>query len=277
VHPFPSVLDGAVVAGVAVLAGASVATAVTLGGSMVLLQFAIGAANDIVDAPRDAGHKPGKPIPAGAIGRRTAIGIAVACAVAGILAAGAIAPAVAGLGCAVLAIGLAYDLRFKGTPLSWLPFAIGIPILPVYGWLGATGGVSHLFALIVPVAFVEGAALAIANASVDRERDREAGAASVATALGARKAAGAGLVLQLAVALVAVVAARTIEIASPWLMASAIAAAALVAGAEMGRREGRSAGATAVAGRERAWQVQALAAGALAVCWLAGAVEAGRF
>ena len=27
----------------------------------------------------------------------------------------------------------------KGTAWSWLPFAVGIPLLPVYGWLGAAG------------------------------------------------------------------------------------------------------------------------------------------
>ena len=36
----------------------------------------------------------------------------------------------------VIAIGLAYDLRLKGTAWSWLPFAVGIPILPVYRLAG---------------------------------------------------------------------------------------------------------------------------------------------
>ncbi len=41
---------------------------------MTLLQFAIGTVNDLVDAPRDAGHKPGKPIPAGLVTRSAAHG-----------------------------------------------------------------------------------------------------------------------------------------------------------------------------------------------------------
>ena len=43
----------------------------------------------------------------------------------------------------VLAIGYGYDLRFKGTAWSWLPFAVGIPLLPVFGWVGATGGAAR--------------------------------------------------------------------------------------------------------------------------------------
>ena len=43
------------------------ATALRLAVSMTALQVSIGTLNDIVDAPRDAGHKPGKPIPAGLV------------------------------------------------------------------------------------------------------------------------------------------------------------------------------------------------------------------
>ena len=80
-------------------------------------------------------------------------------------------------GVVVLAIGYAYDLRFKGTAWSWLPFAVGIPLLPVYGWVGATGGVPASFAVLVPAAVVAGAGLAVANARADesarpRERHR---------------------------------------------------------------------------------------------------------
>ena len=59
----------------------------------------------------------------------------------------------------------------KGTPFSWLPFAVGIPILPVYGWFGAAGTVPGIFGLIIPVAALAGTALAVANALVDMERD----------------------------------------------------------------------------------------------------------
>ncbi len=89
-----------------------------------------------------------------------------------------------------MAIGLAYDLRLKGTAWSWLPFAVGIPILPVFGWVGATGTLDPVFAILVPTAVIAGAALAIGNALVDIERDRAAGVSSIALALGQRNAAG---------------------------------------------------------------------------------------
>ena len=62
-HPFPSLLDGLVAAAAAAAAGGDPGTAVRLGVSMVLLQASVGALNDLVDAPSDAGRKPGKPIP----------------------------------------------------------------------------------------------------------------------------------------------------------------------------------------------------------------------
>ena len=107
---------------------------------MTLLQFAIGTVNDLVDAPSDAGRKAGKPIPDGLVSPRAARVVAGASAAAGLVARdrrrvrrSCCSPLV------VLGIGLAYDLAAKGTTLSWLPFAVGIPLLPVFGWYGATG------------------------------------------------------------------------------------------------------------------------------------------
>jgi 4-hydroxybenzoate polyprenyltransferase len=77
--------------------------------------------------------------------------------------------AVAALG---LAIGYAYDLVAKGTAWSWLPFALGIPLVPVYGWLAGAGELPPLTGLLAAAAILAGAALAIANAAVDVERDR---------------------------------------------------------------------------------------------------------
>src|SRR4051812_33624485 len=76
-HPFPSLLDGVVVAGIALIAGADPLTAVQLGVSMTALQVSIGTVNDIVDAPRARVAKPGKPIPAGVVSVRLAQTLAV--------------------------------------------------------------------------------------------------------------------------------------------------------------------------------------------------------
>ncbi len=84
----------------------------------------------------------------------------------------------------ILAIGYAYDLAFKGTAWSWVPFAIGIPLLPVFALAWTVGTLPASFAILIPVAVAAGAALAIANARADLERDVAAGVDSIAVRLG---------------------------------------------------------------------------------------------
>jgi 4-hydroxybenzoate polyprenyltransferase len=270
VHPFPSILDGVVVALVALVAGGSPMVALVLGTSMTLLQFAIGALNDIVDAPRDAGRKAGKPIPAGLVPLPAARAVSAGCAAAGLLLALAGGPPLVVLAAAVLAIGAAYDLRAKGTTLSWLPFAVGIPLLPVYGWFGATGALPGVFLVLVPAAANAGTALAIANAIVDMERDEAAGSGSIALALGPGRAAALVLALQGVVAVLALATAAVLAAPAGWLVAVLIAAAAPVGGAVLGLV---ATGRTEPAWRELAWEVQAVGTGLLAVAWL-GALSA---
>ena len=131
-------------AAIALIAGAEPLTAVGLGISMTALQVSIGTLNDIVDAPRDRGCEAGQADPG-----RPRVAARRPCVLA--VASGGVGLALVGwrravrdprsllLGVVVLAIGYAYDLVFKGTAWSWLPFAVGIPLLPVYGWVGATG------------------------------------------------------------------------------------------------------------------------------------------
>jgi 4-hydroxybenzoate polyprenyltransferase len=271
VHPFPSVLDGAVVGVVALIAGADPATAARLGLSMTLLQFAIGALNDVVDAPRDAGRKPGKPIPAGLISIRAGRLLVAACAAGGLVLA-----AVSGLGLLllallVLAIGAAYDLAAKGTALSWAPFAMGIPLLPVFGWYGAAGSLPPVFLALVPIAAIAGAALAIANALVDTERDRAAGVDSIALRLGAATASGTVLALQVLVALFAIGTAFAEGAPGGWVAAVVLTSSVPVIGAGIGV----VAATRRVAWREAAWEIQAVGSGLLAVAWLASLSASG--
>jgi 4-hydroxybenzoate polyprenyltransferase len=270
VHPFPSVLDGLVVALVALVAGGVVPVALVLGLSMMLLQFSIGAVNDVVDAPRDAGHKPGKPIPAGLVPIGAARLVAVACAGGGLVLALVGGPWLVALAAVILAIGLAYDLWAKGTTLSWLPFAVGIPLLPVYGWYGATGSLPALFLVLVPAAANAGTALAISNAIVDMERDREAGAHSIALALGPARAGWLVVGLHAVVAVLATGTAVVLGAPTGWVVAILVASAAPLAGAVLGLVAAQRAPGP---WRELAWEVQAVGTGLLAVAWL-GALSA---
>jgi 4-hydroxybenzoate polyprenyltransferase len=259
-------LDGVVVLGSALVGGAEPMDAARLGASMTLLQASIGALNDLVDAPTDAGRKAGKPIPAGSVSVRVARAVVVVAAVAGVgLAVPSGIPTVV-LALVVLAIGYGYDLVAKGTIWSWLPFAIGIPLLPVFGWIGAGAAFPGWFAILLPAAAVAGAALAIANTLADLERDAAAGTRTIATALGAHRAWLAGAVLWSVVGVVAVwsvmAGVLTARAGSLTLIGLGVGLAVIAAGTVLGRGGDP-------ARRERAWQAQAVGAGIAGIAWVA--------
>lgn len=183
-HPFPSLLNGAVVLAMALVAGGTPETALRLAVAMTLLQVAIGTLNDVVDAPRDAGRTPLKPIPAGLVPIRLAKAVSVVVAVGGLLlvtpsGTGTVVVAAVGLGC-----GVVYDLALSRTAISWLPLAIALPLVPIYAWLGATGALPLTLFVIVPMAVLAGGGLAIGNALVDAEADRASKRATIAVAIG---------------------------------------------------------------------------------------------
>ncbi len=237
---------------------------------MTALQAAIGALNDLVDAPHDAGRKPGKPIPAGLVSRGLTRIVIVGAGAVGLalsVLAGPAQPTVgrfllAGLALIGLGIGTSYDLKAKGTEWSWLPFALGIPLVPVFGWYGATGSLPVWFVVLVPMAVLAGAGLAIANARADLERDREAGDGSVAVRLGP----DASWLVHACLLGVAAV------IAIGWLVATGttVPMSALVAGGLAAIGWGLRLSRAGDAGRrERAWQLEAVGTAAVAVGWLA--------
>ena len=227
---------------------------------MTLLQLGIGTVNDVADAPFDAGRKPGKPIPAGLVEAGAARRFAVASFVAGVTVAATVSTGVAALAILVVGIGLAYDLRLKGTEWSWLPFAVGIPILPVYGWLGARGGLEPPFWVLVPAAVAAGAALAISNSLVDIERDRASGRTSVAARLGRVRAGRLAAALYLAVAALDVV---SIGGSAP----GAAGLASLVAVSIPALAALLTVGRPALA--EGAWRIEAISMASAAVAWFA--------
>ena len=257
-----------VVGAVALIAGGDGMTAARLAVSMTTLQASIGSLNDVVDAPRDVDHKPGKPIPAGLVSPRLAVAVVAAGAGVGVGLAIPSGWATAGLAIVVLTIGYGYDLRVKGTAWSWLPFAIGLPLLPVYAWVGASGRVPAAFAILIPVAIAAGGAVALLNGLVDIERDRAAGVVTAAVRLGPRRAraAAAGLL-----ALIAIVVAGSLLAIGAGVGAWAVAGLGVAFTA---------AGAVAVgdrlsARRERGWEAGAVGLALLAAGWAIGFAERG--
>jgi 4-hydroxybenzoate polyprenyltransferase len=151
---------------------------------MLALQASIGALNDLVDADVDRGRKPGKPIPRGAASPTEAAAVALLGLAAGLALAapsGLTTVLLAGIGAS---LGYAYDLRLSRTSWSWLPLAAALPLVPLFAWLGTSGGVPPGLVTLVPLGLLAGAGLALGNGLADLERDAAAGVATAARALG---------------------------------------------------------------------------------------------
>ena len=256
---------------IALIAGGGAPTALRLGLAMVALQASIGALNDLIDVERDAGRTPPKPIPSGQVTVRAARGLWIGAAIVGLaltIPSGLPALLVA---LAALAVGYGYDRFAKGTAWSWLPFAVGIPLLPVFGWVGTGAPMPPSFLVLLPCAVLAGSALAIANASADLEQDEASGTASVAVSLGLTRAwaVGAGLIgVAAALVLVSLVASNPEGPAAlVALGAAAIIGVGLIWGASVGRRRATP------DQRQRSWEIQAVGIGLLGTVWLLGLVR----
>ncbi len=256
---------------IALIAGADPSIAVRLGLGMLFLQFAIGIANDLADAPADALGKPGKPLPAGLLGPRQA-GVAL-CAVgaAGLLSAASVGVAALAVGVLGLADGLLYDLRLKGTVLSWVPFAVGVGLLPVYGWGGATGSWPVALWGVAAMALLAGIALALANSLADLEKDSRSGVRSVATALGRERTLVLDAALVLAIQVIVLATSAALGAGSGPVVALGLVGVCLgwlgVGLASAGRDRARQAG----------WETQAVGFVTLGASWLSVLNSAGAF
>lgn len=240
---------------------------------MLGLQFAIGVANDLADVARDRIGHPQKPLPAGLVTLREARVVFAVCAAAGLALAASVRMEAFGLALLGLADGLLYDIRLKGTPWSWLPFAAGVALLPVFAWIGASGVLPVAFLVVVPMALFAGAILATTNALADLDSDRTSGTASIATHLGRdRTLVANGLLL---VALLLVVAATSLAAA-----ASPVCLAAELAGGALGWLGLRLAASSNKRSVRLSWEVQAvgiviMGAGCLAALASAGLLGTG--
>src|SRR4051794_2853509 len=186
-HPFPSLLNAALVLALAVVAGAAPSVAAVLAIGMLGIQFCIGTVNDIVDVDLDSRTKSWKPIPAGLVSVNAARSIAVVATVVALVAGLSQGPLVLLMALAMLGCGLVYDVRLKPTAWAWACFSVAFAILPVYAWYGAVGEGPPLAEFLLPLALLAGPALQLSNGLVDIERDESGGMRTLATRLGRRR------------------------------------------------------------------------------------------
>jgi 4-hydroxybenzoate polyprenyltransferase len=264
VHPFPSILDGLVTAAIALAAGGGAVVATVLGVAMTCLQFGIGAVNDVVDAEHDARERPAKPIPAGAIGRDAALIIAIGSISIGLSLSAPFGPAILLVAIIGTGAGLIYDVALKGTAWAWVAYAVAIPLLPVYAWLGATGSLPAAFLVLVPVAAIEGAALALANPLTDVDPDRRSGSSTPAVRLGRRRTWWATAALQLVAAGLALGSLAVLDGAETGAAVALLGGMLIAVGLGLSR-PGPSA---RLPRRQLGWEIQAVGAGVLAVGWV---------
>jgi 4-hydroxybenzoate polyprenyltransferase len=233
---------------------------------MLAIQFAIGTANDVVDASSDALGQPWKAIPAGYVSKRTAAVMAGLLAMVGLCLSALAGPAALIVGAAGLGLGMAYDLRLKLTPLAWLVYALALPLVPAYAWLGARKQLPPRFRVLAPMAFLAGGVLAIGNATADVGPDDLAGRP---TAAGRLEGRAATVIVAAGTAIVFTAAAATFGrsgTARATRLGLAIGAAACGLGILSSTRPTTSL-------RRLGWACQTLGFAALAAGWLAGQAQ----
>ena len=154
--------------------------------AMGFAQAAIGVLNDYRDRALDAASKPQKPLVRGTVQPGEALALVVVLPGLALLAAQPFGvPAVLILA-AIMTLGFAYDLGFKGTPVSALLFALHFPLLPLFVW-AALGAWRPFLPWILPIGAALGIAMNIANSLPDLDEDIAAGVRGLPHLLGLRR------------------------------------------------------------------------------------------
>lgn len=152
------------------------------------MQVSIATLNDYCDRRLDALSKPKKPLVRGLVRPQEALvmGLLMIPLMLGLLLF-LPSPLLALLVSLIyLVLGQAYNVKLKSTPWSGVVVALALPLLPVYAWVGV-GRSSPVIFWMVPIGFLLGVAIHLANALPDVESDRAGGAQTLAVALGVKR------------------------------------------------------------------------------------------
>ena len=187
VHPGPTLLNAVAAFTLAQIAGAPTHRALLAAVTMMGAHGFIGTLNDLLDRHLDSDRKE-KPIATGSISVRVGVTIAALSVLTGLIAATALGPQpllIASLG---ISLGVLYDFGVKRSVLSWLPFALGVALIPPFAWAVAEVPLPTAIRALSLAAITGGAALALQNGLADRAIDTAAGMRSAVVRLGDRPA-----------------------------------------------------------------------------------------
>ena len=207
-HPFPTALN-ALLAGLFMYLASPVVhvgRVVTLAVSVAAIHGAIGSLNDYCDYPLDRRGKPSKPLVQGIVGRRFARSQALVLALTGLVLSQALGWSTVCFAVVVLLAGASYDVWAKGTLVSWVPFAIFVPSLPLWAF-AASGRFEFRLLSAYPLGILLSLGLNVANTLPDVEADTAHGVQGLTHKIGVRRgiilawASFAGTILGLAGAL----------------------------------------------------------------------------
>jgi 4-hydroxybenzoate polyprenyltransferase len=195
--------------------------------TVLMSQLSISALNDWADRERDAAAQRWRPVATGRVSPGVAVGLAVLFALGTLPGALAFGSAAAIVLVIAVASGWAYDLWLKPTLLSFLPFAVGFPLLPTWVVLAGGRSASNLTVLIIAGIFL-GIAIHLADSLPDIESDLAVGMRNLAVVLQPARTVRVIAALILAGGLVVVAELRSRPLLAALIGVVALAAAAAV-------------------------------------------------
>jgi 4-hydroxybenzoate polyprenyltransferase len=195
-----------------------------------MMQLSIAVLNDYCDRRLDAVSKKSKPIPRGLVRPHEALVLGLLLIVAMFILLLPLNPLALGISLLYLAFGQGYNLGLKSTPLSGVVFALAIPLIPLYAFVGM-GRIVPLMFWLIPVAALLGVALNLANSLPDIEDDAAQQARTLAVVLGVRGTLIAcPLLILLGIALIALLSITHLLPAFPWVIIPTLLFACVLVG-----------------------------------------------
>jgi 4-hydroxybenzoate polyprenyltransferase len=275
-HPGPVLVHIVAVTVFALLAawpGLAWGTIALVVAAHAAMQVSIAMLNDYCDRKADAQVKKSKPIPSGLVRPREALIAGLGMIVLMVLLLLPLNRLGLLVSLVYLALGQAYNLGLKSTPLSGVMFALAIPLIPVYAYVAQGSTLPVLFWLI-PVGALLGIALNLANSLPDIEEDAEAGAHTLAVVLGVRWTfLACPFLIVFSAGSIALLTGLRIVVAQFWIIVPTLVLTLLACGAMLlFQQTGRATGTPAM--RKRYFYLVAFTCLVLAGGWFIGVIAA---